>query len=459
MFSSLTTDKNKRLLNLCWDKFVDNEIAAFVRPEAKLLAADLRVSAPAEGDRSRLKDQAPRQIAFDHLLGEDLLIYHDRPVRPPLPEWAAYILDQLDRYMAQDEASRTGYEQVSKHYNQAALIELNYGSIENALRLCLAHLEWLASVINHTGRLELAELGLQPWINLGRLDRFTGKPDESLDKFAYLLNGKSRAELELGPLRITAEYWEAIISRNANVYSFIENVYILESLKTYLRQKNYEAILRCKEKAEVGRFDRLEDFWKEARIVALCRLDRKQEALEFSRGCTSAGTFWNWPIFNLHRAAILADCSQFDDARRLIAELAHVVEGFRIDEKPNLSKLFYALKVVALLEALDETEAASQIAQAGYTGATKINDEPLRFDFMMQLINFSRESHERESRIALLREMTEATIFNWLRRKAAIALSASGVEMPSTHATSVTIESLTHRLLTLDGHLLPAPAM
>jgi tetratricopeptide (TPR) repeat protein len=452
MSSSLTTGRNKMMLNLCWDKFVDNGIAAFIRNDVKVPSTDLRASAQAEFVRPRPNLMAPREASFDRILGEDLLIYHDRPVRPPLPEWASYIHDQLDRYVAHDEASGPSHEQVSKHYNQAALIELNYGRIESALGLCSAHLEWLAFVINRTGRLELAELGLQPWINLGRLDRFTGKPDESLKKFAYLLSGKNRAELNIGPIRITPKCWEAIISRNANVHSFIENVYVLELLKTYLRHMRYEAILSFRERAEVDNFDRMEDFWKEAKVVALCRLGRKQEALEFAEACASAGAFWNWPIFNLHRATILGVCGKFGDARTLMAELAHVVEGFRIDEKPNLSKLFFALKVVAMLDELNETEAAYKIAQAGYAGATKINDEPLRFDFMTQLINLSNQGYERESLMDFLREMTEATCYNWLRWKVSNIVADYGVEMAPFRATSVTVETLTNRLLALDRH-------
>lgn len=451
MLNGLMSDKNRALLNICWDKFEDNEIRSFIRHDVKpgsdlLSRVPLKLSFGAEGaDGPR-----PSPNIFNHMLGDDLMIYHDRPIRLPLPAWSSYILDQLDKDRAADETLSLTYAQVSTYYNQAALIELNYGRMENALRLCLAHLQWLSLVVNETGQLELSELALQPWINLGRLDRFTGKPEASLEKFALLLKGKTKEELDLGRLTITARHWEAIARQNPNLYSFIETVYILESLKTHLKSKNYEAILRFREGSHVESFDNLKDFWAEARIVALCRVGRKSDALALIKEYTSKGKFWNWPIFHLHKAALLAALGDIREARERLEELAHVVEGFVVAEKPNLSKLFFALKVVTLLKSLGEVEAAYHLSQAGHLGATKINDEPLQFDFLINLVYLSAQECERKMWVERLRETAVNTCYNWLHAKVSNVMAASGIEIPATRQTSPTVETLTNRLLTLD---------
>src|SRR5262249_26966222 len=114
-------------------------------------------------DPERRNGVRPSEKVCDQILGNDLLIYHDRPVRPPLAEWASYILDRIEEYQTADREEVRDYNQISTCYNQAALIELNYGRMDNAFRLCVSHLEWLSSAIERTGRMDLAKLGLQPW--------------------------------------------------------------------------------------------------------------------------------------------------------------------------------------------------------------------------------------------------------------------------------------------------------
>src|SRR5262249_9797929 len=156
--------------------------------------------------------------------------------------------------------------------------------------------------------------------------------------------------------------------------------------------------------------------------------------LDLSRRGASAATFWNWPIFGLHWAALLAASSRFERAVEVVLELAWIVEGFKIDEKPNLSKLFYALKIVGMLGALGENERACGIAEAGYVGATRINDEPLRFDFLTHLVALGAAGTDRQANATLLAQMVDETSYGWLRAKVGRAVADLRLGTPSVLA-------------------------
>src|SRR4051812_49430979 len=78
---------------------------------------------------------------------DDLLVSLDRPVYLPLVEWTVFVRDTFARYKPQPDATvceAATYAAMIGCYNQAGLIEVCFGRLNEALRICEAGMCWAA---------------------------------------------------------------------------------------------------------------------------------------------------------------------------------------------------------------------------------------------------------------------------------------------------------------------------
>lgn len=332
----------------------------------------------------------------DFISNELLTAFHPL-VKLPLPLWIKSILHNLPVLNLNDEYTISGYDLISVSFNQAALIEYYFGRTENAYKLCYSHLAWLAYWIKSAGKLELISHATEPWINIGRLERLEGRYASSLTYFKSLLEGVNKAEITLGPVKFGAEHWQVALKLNPDLVTHINNVCNSEIIKTLLKSKEYNAVLSYieQERAFQGAGNSfLSEIMLEAKVVALARLNRLDQALNLAR----VGSFtnsvkpqydYNQNLFFLHRliyhlrqVELLAQLDQAMAAIEHAKAVANIARTFQYDGEFGLLKVNITYRLVKLLQYLSQPALAYELAKLAYKASCQIQDEPLQLLFL-----------------------------------------------------------------------------
>jgi hypothetical protein len=305
----------------------------------------------------------------------------DRPVRIPLPEWIADVERALDDAARADEEP----EAVSECFRQAALIERHFGRLRVADALCVGHLRWLGEESARRGDPGLLGLALDPWIELARLDRLSGKEESSIRKLARLPAAKRSAAIAIGAVEIRADQWPAIQAARPGLLPSLDTTWIVETLKTMLAAKSFQRALDFAAREPRDASQDAAAFLAEAKIVALCHLGRREAAWDEAARRAGDVDLAFRPLYELRTAQALACFGGQPAALDLVRHLAEVARNMRIAERPNLNKLRFADQLVGLAWSLGARDVAVDLSEVGLAGATHLRDEPLRAAFLRRL--------------------------------------------------------------------------
>ncbi len=116
----------------------------------------------------------------------ELLASQERAPRPPLPRLLARVERMIDGIVTPSAGRDADVFALLQCFNLCALVEAMAGRAEQARCLCLAELQWLAQVADSTGRAGVLGYAFQPWVNLARLDRFSGKLQDAHTRLEVL---------------------------------------------------------------------------------------------------------------------------------------------------------------------------------------------------------------------------------------------------------------------------------
>jgi hypothetical protein len=346
------------------------------------------------------------------LIARDTLLEPDRIKRPPLRAWASEILGALRAAAAQKPAR---WQQIASCMNVAALIEAYRGDRAGAKELCGAQLRWIGNLTKSHSSPSMVELAFQPWINLGRLLRIEGDFKGALSRFALFLDQAAGRDLRLGPMWIDAARFQQIADETPMLRLFLEGVYVVDSLKTYLAAKDHQGVLafarRCRASGASGGLPYLE----EAEVIALSCLGRYGDALEV----TDKKVWQRSPYLNVvsrsYRAAILALSGERESALQLTSRLTARISAAMLEKVRDHRVLRYLYHLGSLAKHLGATDTAWNVSQLGLAGARGFGDEPLTLSFLEARIALGvpdeREALEQE-RARLLRESVNVTLLH-----------------------------------------------
>lgn len=360
------------------------------------------------------------------ILSDEVLTAFHPLVRLPLPRWSQQVLDLLQQSMG----INPDYGLISVCFNQAALLEFNFGRTERAFKLCYAHLEWLAELISRTGRLELAVQAFDPWLNLGRLERLTGKYALSLERFEILSQFSAQNETILGPLTLTTDHWQAIVNDRPDIEAFVRKACLTDILKTLLKSKQYRATLELIE--EIEEYNSAQNVYNqnsyrlllEAKFISLCRLERIEEALELialynlntNLKSGTSNSLLNFS-FGLHQIEILAISNDSQAAQNQAYNLAQQAQLFNYDKEPRLFKIALSLRLAKLLEALGLVELALSVARQGYAANLAMQDELFEAEFLRLLVLLEPDRVEKIGRQQQLEQLGQTTCYSELKKR------------------------------------------
>ena len=177
----------------------------------------------------------------DFTIHSGLIFTEERIARRPLRSWLLQLSRDFDQlvHLNNYKIDATNIESLAIIINQTGLIYAMVGEITAARELCERAIDYYYALYKSTNNTLFLFQVMQPWINLGRLDRIIGKHSASIGKFQLLI------EPELAVTRV-----EKIIARavtlaktgNKAIQSLIDNCKVMEPIKSYLAEKNLSAI-------------------------------------------------------------------------------------------------------------------------------------------------------------------------------------------------------------------------
>ena len=351
------------------------------------------------------------------IISTNLLTPHDRPIKLPLQKWTQIVSDRFDSLKSTAENLPSEYLKIASCFNLAALIEAYAGKVDNATQLCHAQLHWLFRILETTGSLEALVSSLQPWINLGRIDYNQRRYDQALDKFRLLFDANKSADIYFDPIAISKENWSDIKRIYPETQRVIDNVFIVDSIKAMLKAKCYTKILEFHDDYISSENLSFKEYLAEAKIIALSMIGEKNEAMRIAEKQVSSCLDRNKLTFMLRQVETLIAFGNLYMAKRIIQQLYRVIKKLNIDTNPSIHTLAYGMRVAELLYLLEKKELAYEIVEAGYYGATLLDDEPLRANFLEFLIDIETN----KTKIALwkqeLHELLNNTCYWFLKKK------------------------------------------
>jgi hypothetical protein len=312
-----------------------------------------------------------------------LFLAHPETPRREIDEWAVQLRRALAARAAWPAGSRDHVARVIGSTNAAALLEAHRGDLQAADDVCRSQLDWLAAH-PRARRFDVARHALNPWLNLGRLASMRGDVSAALEIFAVLRPG--RRAIRMGVLTLARRRLDAQLKNELGYPDFAAHVYLTESLRTFARAGDADALRAATTDRAMLRAGRRAGgngmlLLSEARLLAL-RLDGDFPAVARDatdwRDRTAAHAR---AVFGVRAAdAVIAARSsvrQCDEALR-IAEQAIVplLEA----EPPAMLAVSLANHAARLAHAAGRPVLGARVARRAMAAAARTHDVVLRYE-------------------------------------------------------------------------------
>jgi hypothetical protein len=335
-----------------------------------------------------------------------------RVVRRPLLAWSTTLEEQLKGEFDHDGVSCRG-SSVAFCFNQAALVELFRGRMDDAAELCKAQLQWQLSPTRLAEHALPHFSALQPFINLIRLDARRGDAELALGKFHTLEKIRVGIDSE-GQFRVP-ELLTELIRKERTAARLAETAFVIDSLKLLLQHEPPIEVLKFCEQHEAGRLAALSPIFAEARIIALCCLGQYNTAREYlhaeiDRDCALAYVF----ILRLIEMALVErDLRILQD----LVEMAIELSRSSIVNTPDPNALAWLCRLATLLALTGRELDAFAMALSGLEMAKVIDDEPFQIEFLSFLSRSASSCDARSQFAELLRRKLAHTEYFDLKRR------------------------------------------
>jgi hypothetical protein len=323
----------------------------------------------------------------------DVLLPQERARRRPLPEWVDEIHANLDRardgWVNDLAGATTG---VMACFNQAALLEVHFGRKHLAEELCMRALSWLDGLIAQTGNIECYKNGFQPFVNLARLDRINGSWTEALSKLDVLRDALNLHSIRLYHLTVSDGVLRIILQDN-KLLTILNNMCMIERLKTLLKAEMYDQVLELAVEPSTGAL--LPQFLAEAQAVAFCcagelGLARRLVERYLHRSASADPT-----VFLFRFAEVLAASGEHGAALNALLKLKDIFvrSQAKLGSEPLtlMNRLTLLLRTSSLLLHLNAQAECRESAWLGYRAALQLDDVPLICEFLHLLARAGRQ--------------------------------------------------------------------
>jgi hypothetical protein len=256
------------------------------------------------------------------------------------------------------------------------------------------------------------ELALQPWINVGRLLRIEKDFECSLDHFSLVSRYHNRCAIDIGPCHIAAQDWEEIQHANPFFEHTLENVYVIDSLKSFFAMKNHARALDFIRRQRGSRSTRLLPYLNEAEIISLANSAQYSKALDIAN-TYEPRTLFDELVFLSYQAGLLALMGDLAASRDLARKLGACLSMMSADDPLDHRTLRYMYFLGSINEFTGASDIARVVYQNGYHSAVTYRDQPMMLSFVNALIEtgLSNTARWREEQARILRDSLYRSFF------------------------------------------------
>jgi hypothetical protein len=313
-----------------------------------------------------------------------ILMPQDRIARRPLVPWAAGLVGRLAAARRDIRRTHELAGELSAIGNNAGLIAASRGDMAQAGRLTERQLWWHGRQARRSGDSSLAAHGVQPWVNLGRLESLTGRLPDALARFSGLQSFAVADRLELGCVRVDGAAWTALVRSREQFLNFLEVVYVSDSLRAMLLNRRLDLVhpfvARC------GRTEGV-THWigEEAWVVAECGLGDPAAAAARARTAARETYGWTRAVFHLRRAEALARAGQGGEAATILHQLAALLEQLSDERLADPRLMAVTARVAGACREAGLPEAACAAARRVLRGARAAGDELIEIEMLQVL--------------------------------------------------------------------------
>lgn len=336
------------------------------------------------------------------------LLPQDRLPHLPLESWAAKLLSNLARTRRAVRSPRGYAAAVAPIANNAALIASQEGLPEEAAALCEAQLRWQRRFARRASDRAIVAHGIQPWVNLGRLDALARRSQAALDRFELLAQYAAQGALTLGHTRIADDDWQVVTDSQVGFVRLLENMRVIDSLRALLLDARYDDVIAFGETVRAARRDGLGSFGDEATIIAASLQENHELAITTARAARDGVNGWLRVVLQIRLAEAVARAGDLVAAGRVIGPVTRTLSGLSAEARGQLEALHVTQRAAIVCAELDLEDAAVAMARQAYAGAVNASDEVIQIDSLGVLALFHTGSERRryEETLTSLRERT-----------------------------------------------------
>ncbi len=368
-----------------------------------------------------------------------LLVPTDRVANRPLGSWAKTLLVELGQRALTVEDWKARGRCLGVILNQSALINFHLGQPILAERLCCLQLSWLSEAFREKRDVQFLALAFQPWVNLRRIQRATGKlalAEESLTRALSMANDGFNPLMEF---EIAQRELRELCELNPTYKSDVSRICFRELLLTRLEAGNYlEALNLLMDNALATHIPSISVM--DGMALVLCLLRSPSYALEMLRNMQENDVLQNELILLVRTLEGLLTLGAHQDAELLATELIESVSG-GLSENLVPSEVDLYCHVALLLEHSGYPGPGSLLASNCFASFAGLDDELGAFCAAQIAHRCASESEEKSHWSIRLKEFATKSSYHRIRN----ALDSDG--SPGPQADIHNVERLNQALL------------
>ncbi|HSU17021.1 hypothetical protein [Longimicrobium sp.] len=334
-----------------------------------------------------------------------ILLPQDRIAREPLGRWAERLSQRLARVRAEMRAPRALAHAVGAIGNNAALIAAHAGASAAARGLCERQMAWQLRLARRSRDRAITAHAVQPWVNLARLQAQQRDCAGALERLAALRRQAGQDALVIGCARVRRDDWEVMAPGHDAFASFMENVFVLDSLKALLLNRRWDETLDFAAALPGATTPPLARFGAEAYVVASMRLGDAERA----RATAQAMLPGSQTVFPLRLAEVHACEGRRGEAARLLVPLARLLRDSTPEQRADLQTLHVMNRVAGACAEAGEHGEARALGLLVRQGAETAGDEVIRIESLRLLAALSSDAERGawDDALAAAEETTE----------------------------------------------------
>jgi hypothetical protein len=354
-------------------------------------------------------------VASAATISTTLLLPGDRLPREPLGAWAERLGAQMDRSMGDVRQTRRLAGLVAGISNNAALIAAHEGRREVARVLCQGQITWQYRLARRSRDIAIAAHGIQPWVNLGRLEALAGDVEAALERFAPLASYRGSGWITFGRVRVHGTLWSALSASQEGLLQALDTMYVVDSLRALLMNRRFEETLAFVAGLEADLNEGLRLGAAEAVVVAACSLGDTDRARDAAARAARETRGWSQAVFRLRLAETLACAGSVNRARDHLRPVLAAMRQVSAEKKREPNKLLVLLRLAGACAEVGLGDDAGQLAREAYDGARAARDEVFEIESLRLLSTWTPPSRGAQWRDALAR-LEESTRYTRYHR-------------------------------------------